>query len=190
MNTKTHNKYKNYIVSNKNIFEITNSRIRAEHNGCTVFIPHVCNNIDLFGAGFAAQIADRYPSVKADYHMLGKTFLANNMGYCQIIKVAEEPKYKHKLYIANMIAQNGIKSPTNTRPLNYFGLVKSMTNLALYIHNNTGFANKSERIEIHCPKFGSGLAGGNWNFIEDLIEDIWGKHSVTIYNYDRRNFES
>jgi hypothetical protein len=57
-----------------------------------------------------------------------------------------------------------------------------MVSLAYYIDHNTGFLNKTEKVEIHCPKFGSGLAGGNWAFIEDLIEDIWGKYSVTVYN--------
>jgi hypothetical protein len=82
-----------------------------------------------------------------------------------------------------MIAQNGIKNPRNPRPLNYLALTKAMNNLSQYIHMNTGFINKTENIEIHAPKFGSGLAGGNWNFISDLIEDIWGKFFVTIYNY-------
>jgi hypothetical protein len=82
-----------------------------------------------------------------------------------------------------MIAQNGIRSPENNRPLNYLALVKSMNSLSQYIHTNTGFINKNEKIEIHCPKFGSGLAGGNWNFITDLINDIWGKFFVTVYNY-------
>ena len=186
MNTKTHISNKNMAVSNQNIFDIIHQRTRADHTGATVFVPHVCNNIDIFGAGFAAQIADRFPSVKADYHMLGKTFLKNNMGYCQIIKVYEEPKYKHKLYIVNMIAQNGTRSQSNPRPLNYYGLVKSMTALSMFINQNTGFVQKTEKVEIHCPKFGSGLAGGNWYFIQDLIDDIWGKYFVTVYQYDKR----
>jgi hypothetical protein len=37
------------------------------------------------------------------------------------------------------------------------------------------------KYEIHAPKFGSGLAGGNWNFIENLIEDIWIDIPVYIY---------
>jgi hypothetical protein len=104
------------------------------------------------------------------------------MGYAQVLKIKEDSKFHHKLFIANMIAQNGVRSQNNNRPLNYYGLVKSMVSLAYYIDNNTGFLNKTEKVEIHCPKFGSGLAGGNWAFIEDLIEDIWGKYSVTVYN--------
>jgi hypothetical protein len=81
-----------------------------------------------------------------------------------------------------MIAQNGVRNFTNQRPLNYFALGQSMYKVSQFIHMNTGFLNKNEKIEIHCPKFGSGLAGGNWNFISELINDIWGKFFVTVYN--------
>lgn len=189
MNTKISYKKKAPFISysNNDIFEIARERVTGGNNGCTVFIPHVCNNIDLFGAGFAAQVANKYPSVKADYHMLGKTFLKNNFGYSQIIKVFEDQKHRHKLFFVNMIAQNGTKSYNNPRPLNYSALVRAMTNLSIFIQNNTGFSNGLEKIEIHCPKFGSGLAGGNWNFIADLIEDVWSKYFIIAYNYNPKN---
>lgn len=180
---KTLNKKESFIYSNKNIFDITKDRVIAKENGATVFVPHVCNNIDLFDAGFAAQIAKIYPSVKTDYHLLGKNFLQKNLGHSQIIKVIEEPQYRHKLFFVNMVAQNGVKTFHNQRPLNYLALAQSMNKLSQFIYMNTGFMDKSENIEIHAPKFGSGLAGGNWNFISELIDDIWGKFFVTIYNY-------
>lgn len=186
MHSRTINKNNtNIVYSNDDIFEIVKNRVSAGNNGATVFVPHVCNNIDLFGAGFAAQIADKFPSVKTDYHLLGKNFLKNNFGYAQILKVFEDPKFRHKLFIVNMIAQNGVRNPNNTRPLHYPALVKSMSNLQQYIFMNTGFVNKTEKIEIHAPKFGSGLAGGNWNFIQDLIDDVWGKFFVTVYNFKK-----
>lgn len=174
-----------YITSNKDIFDIIKQRVKAKENGATVFVPHVCNNIDLFDAGFAGQVAKEYPSVKIDYHLLGKNFLLNNLGYSQVLKVFEEPQYRHKLFFVNMISQNGVRSYSNFRPLNYLALAQSMYKLSQYVNVNTGFVNKSEKIEIHCPKFGSGLAGGNWNFISELINDIWGKYTVFVYNYKK-----
>ena len=182
MNTKIDSK--KYIIVNDNIFDNIKKRVTSDNNGATIFVPHVCNNVDLFGAGFAAAIADVYPQIKQDYHLLGKSYLKSraNFGKAQILKVYENPKYKHKLYFVNMIAQNGTKRYDNPRPLNYAALVRSMREISDYIQFNTGFINNQEKIEIHCPKFGSGLAGGNWEFIKDLIEDIWGRYFVTIYN--------
>ena len=180
------NKDRITLINNQDIFDIIQKRVSAGNNGATVFVPHVCNNIDLFAAGFAAQVAEQFPIVAQDYHMLGKTFLKNNMGHCQIVKVYEDPKFKHKLYFANMIAQNGTRSARNSRPLNYFGLTKSMFHMSQYIKVKTGYSSNTEKIEIHAPKFGSGLAGGNWNFINDLIQDIWGEYLVYVYNNPKR----
>lgn len=180
--TKYRQKAKNIMYTNHNLFESIKSRVTAGNNGATVFVPHVCNNVDSFGAGFAANVAEKYPSVKADYHMLGKKFLKDNSGYAQVIKVYEDPKYKHKLFFVNMIAQNGIIGPTNPRPLNYLSLARSMSHMSNYINTHIKFPSY-ENVEIHCPKFGSGLAGGNWNFIENLIEDIWSKYFVMVYSY-------
>jgi hypothetical protein len=41
--------------------------------------------------------------------------------------------------------------------------------------------NETNKVEIHAPKFGSGLAGGNWNFISELINDVWYDLQVYIY---------
>jgi hypothetical protein len=183
-NTKNNNLQ---VMNNADIFAIIKERTKAKELGCTVFVPHVCNNIDTFGAGFAAQVSDRYPEVKANYHMLGKKFLRENLGHSQVIKVYEHEQYRHKLYFVNMIAQNGIKHAKNPRPLNYAALVRSMSQLAYFINKNTEFTNKQENIEIHAPKFGSGLAGGNWNFIEDLIQDIWGRYQVFVYNHHQNH---
>lgn len=172
-----------FVYSNYNLFDIAIDRVKSGNSGSTVFIPHVCNNIDLFGAGFAAQVAEKFPLVKENYHLLGKNFLKNNLGYSQIVKVYEDPKFKHRLFFVNMIAQNGVRGGSNYRPLKYPALIKSMLSLSNYIVTQTGFSNKTENVEIHAPKFGSGLAGGNWNFITDLIEDIWANYSVTVYNY-------
>lgn len=169
-----------YITSNKNIFDIICQRVTAKENGATVFVPHVCNNIDLFDAGFAAQVAQEYPSVKMDYHLLGKTFLSANLGYSQIIKVFEEPQYRHKLFFVNMIAQNGVFNPKmNPRPLNYEALMKCMINVRHCI-KTSGF----DRVEIHAPRFGSLRSGGDFRFISDLIDDIWHNISVIIYNHN------
>lgn len=174
------NKYFNNIKTIKNgqdIFTQSLACIDGQHNGNSVIIPHVCNNIDLFAAGFAAQIAERFPVVKENFHLLGKKAILGNV---QHILVAHNKAYGHKLYISNMIAQNGIRSSKNPRPINYGSLSRCMEDVKnfasqLIKHDDTS------KIQIHAPRFGSGLAGGNWNFIENLIEDIWAPMEVYIY---------
>ena len=80
----------NLIISKKDIFDTAKLCIKAQDLGTSVIIPHVCNNVDLFGAGFAAAISKEYPDVKNNYHLLGKKFLKEHPGYVQYIDVEYE----------------------------------------------------------------------------------------------------
>jgi hypothetical protein len=168
-----------YIHSNQNIFDQAEARLTHGPRGCHVLIPHVCNNINGFGAGFAADVASRYPVVKENFHLLGKDA---RLGYVQFITVKEDKQYKYRLVFANMISQNGIYNAIkNKRPLHYPSLIKCMEKVGLFaqeLYSQT----EGSRVEIHAPRFGSGLAGGNWDFITDLIQDIWRSNEVFVYS--------
>jgi hypothetical protein len=141
-----------------------------------VIVPHICNNKNAFGGGFTGYIDRHYPVVKQNFHLLGNR---SRLGTVQYISVAKENLYKREIIFANMIAQNGTISTNNSRPLNYQSLVLCMTDIYNFIVSFK--KEKDDVIEIHAPKFGSGLAGGNWKFIEHLIEDIWTNIPVFIY---------
>ena len=160
------------------LFDYVEKITRSGNDGSSIIVPHVCNNINSFGAGFAEQLSKHYPIVKENYHLLGSNFLRNSLGYVQFVEVYRDSTFGHRLIFANMIAQNGTISKKNYRPLNYLALVKCMNQINMFISKNF---NNDTRIQIHAPRFGSGLAGGNWNFIEDLIVDIWKTVSVLIY---------
>lgn len=170
------------LVKNKNIFECARNRLFAKENSSTVIIPHVCNNINAFGAGFAGQVAEEFPAVKINFHMLGNT---TKLGQVQYVSVAKNPTHRNEMIFANMIAQNKLLSHTNPRPLNYGALVHAMTDVKNYIQRIKQHNPDIDNIEIHAPKFGSGLAGGNWDFISDLINDIWTNIPVYIYVFGR-----
>jgi hypothetical protein len=168
----------NYI-SNKNIFDICLKTANSGNSSSSIIIPHVCNNVNAFGAGFALDIAQRYPLVKNNFHLLGKHA---RLGYVQFIEVFNDKKFDSQIIIANMIAQNGLINKNNPRPLNYGYLTHCMFKVASYIENiNKNKESTDRSTQIHCPKFGSGLAGGNWSFIENLITDIWSSHPVFVY---------
>ena len=162
-----------------NLFDCVEKSIKAGYNGTSIIVPHVCNNANIFGGGFTAGISKHYPIVKENYHLLGNHFLKNSLGYVQYVEVAKDNTYGHKLIFANMIAQNGTISKQNSRPLNYAALVKCMMSVSSYLQKTF---DKDQKVQIHAPKFGSGLAGGHWFFIEELIKDIWSNHTVFIYD--------
>ena len=175
---KTISKKETFPIVRGDLFDYVEKMARSGNNGSSIIVPHVCNNVNAFGAGFAGEVSKHYPIVKENYHLLGSNFLKNNLGYVQFIEVYRDASFGHKLIFANMIAQNGTVSKKNPRPLNYLALVKCMNQINMFISKNF---NNDTRVEIHAPRFGCGLAGGNWNFISDLIDDIWTNKSVVIY---------
>lgn len=160
-------------ILRSNIFEISTKIVQSKNLGNTIIIPHVCNNVGLFGAGFANAVRKKFPIVATNFELLGRK---TKLGYVQYVTVLRDKEYEHELIFANMIAQNGIISPNNPRPLNYEALMKCMIDVR---HHIKGL--DKEKIQIHCPKFGSGLAGGNWVFIQNLIEDIWSQKDIFVY---------
>lgn len=165
-----------FVYSTEDIINSATQKIYSQNIGSTVIIPHVCNNINSFGAGFAAYLSNRCPIVKENFHMLGNK---SKLGYVQYISIKKDQIHNHELIIANMIAQNKTISKDNPRPLNYEALLKCMMDVRNFSKAHRQKYNN--KVEIHCPRFGSGLAGGNWEFIEDLIIDIWYDIPITIY---------
>lgn len=139
-----------------------------------IIVPHVCNNRNIFGGGFTAGITKYYPIVKENYSLLGSK---NTLGYTQFVVAKHDKQLDKKIVFANMISQNGTISTFNPRPINYYALCQSMKLVDDYIKTKMD----PKETQIHAPKFGSGLAGGKWNFIEDIIYDIWKEYTVFIY---------
>jgi len=83
----------------------------------------------------------------------------------------------NRIFVANMIAQ----TLGGVRPLFYNHLARCMDSVAKFVIdcNNVG----EHKSRIIAPLFGSALSGGDWNFVEKLIEDCWLRKdiSVTIY---------
>lgn len=179
-NTKK-TKNENLFLTNKDIFQSINNRACSESNGCTVIVPHVCDNASLFNTGFAKLISEKFPIVKENFHILGNTA---KLGTNQYISVYKNKKNHNEIIFCNMICQNKTFSTNNIRPLNYAALVYSMVELKHYIAKYRKIQ-ENIPIEIHCPKFGTGISGGEWRFIEELIYDTWKDFNVFVYVPDR-----
>lgn len=173
-----------------------------------VVIPHVCNNIGGWGSGFVIPLAKKFPEAEQAYRQwcekkfdphagpdsnfqLGNTqfVLVNSGGVQQKVTDQEQAcqlgldvgdEYKNgPIYVANMIAQHSTitHQGAGARCLRYDALVECMNHVA------NCFNRQGSR--IHCPKFGGALAGGNWDFIAELIQDIWINNGIptTVYEY-------
>ena len=71
----------------------------------------------------------------------------------------------------------------NSRSIHYGALVKCMYSIKYYAEDL--YKNYPDfKVEIHSAKIGVGVQGGNWNFINDLMLDIWPEIKIQIYQQD------
>lgn len=165
--------------------------IQDEYEGIT-YVPHVVNTENKWASGFVVAVQKHVQDIKTKYSSLCESHKEDSkslLGYTQFVRGSvdiDSNRFKEtigkgysKLYICNMFAQVfGGK-----RPLFYNALATCMDEIAYCIEPV-----KMDGIpcRIVAPKFGSLRAGGNWDFIEKLIEDSWTRRgiSVTIVSYE------
>lgn len=139
-------------------------------------IVHCCNDLGIWGAGFVLALSRRFPGVEVAYRDLLPA--AKEKGYdkippgtVQFVKVNED------LMVANLVGQEGVgRKLDGTPPISYHAI---HTGLAR-VHGVAQVTDSS----VHMPRMGAGLAGGDWNRIEQIvIEELCrGGTSVTVYD--------
>lgn len=91
-------------------------------------------------------------------------------GEIQLVKVGED------LWVANMIAQEGIYSKKGIPPIRYDSVRSCLNKLAADA--------MAEGASIHVPRLGCGLAGGRWKVIESIINDTLISNGIPVFVYD------
>lgn len=131
-------------------------------------IAHVCNNKGGWGAGFTGQLSKRWTSPETAYRsqVEGGAFLLR-LGDVQAVQVND------LLWVANMVAQDGYRTPANPKPINYEALEDCLTHLGNLFEPKVGF---------HMPRIGCGLGGGTWPEVERIINKILPERHVFVYD--------
>lgn len=140
-------------------------------------IPHIISDIGVCGAGVAKAIVKKWPNVLLD---IGIVKNSKEWGLGTAIKTDCEKD----IVVVSMVAQEGLRTRNNRNPIKYVALVKCMERIQMMINPDIPGLIPNFCSSIHCPKFGSGLAGGNWDFIETLIKEIWIDNGIDVTVYD------
>jgi hypothetical protein len=150
--------------------EIKGNLFDAENLGGEqrIMIPHVCNDKGAWGAGFVMPLARYFPEAKERYFQSVNYKGTGSLPLEQMTTQFVLCGYQPQIIVANMIAQ----TLGGDRPLSYESLTACMTRVGNHAVNTD--------CRIVCPKFGSGLAGGNWEFIKELIKDFWVDRGIDV----------
>lgn len=130
-------------------------------------LAHVCNDRGGFGKGFALAVGNRWPGVKRYFKAWYSSKIRFELGVIQLVEV--NPAF----WVANMLAQHGYQSDSNPTPLRMEALRTCLEKLR--------FEALDRGASVHMPRIGSGLAGGDWDDIEPLIERELEGIDVFVY---------
>ena len=134
-------------------------------------IAHSCNTLNVMGAGIAKQIADRYPSaLEADCYAHHRQ--ENKLGEYSytFVNVGDGNEYPHQQFglnqrrceIYNLYTQ---KNVGRGKQVSYDALYDAFQKLRTECDGNTVLGLP---YGISC-----GLAGGSWNIVNSMIQDIF-----------------
>lgn len=175
-----------------NLFDIVPDKMHIG-DAETIYIPHVCNNAGLWGAGFVVPLAQKWPTTREQYLKAAKdgrvAYTDDTLSHKNLPEglVTELPGYKPfdlgitqfvevvegRVIVCNMIAQDPPGS--SACPLQYDSLEECMAQVAESV-----LADGANFPVICAPMFGAGLAGGKWEEIEKLIQMYWCTPGIPV----------
>ncbi len=141
-------------------------------------ICHICNNEGRWGSCFVVAVSRKWGGPESIFRTSYRKGIDSSLGDVQGVQVND------LTYVQNMIAQNGIVSNSNPKPIKYEALCKCMREVVKGMRNLEELWGFSRSFSIHAPRFGSGLSQGNWAFIEELIKEIWVDAGIDVYIYE------
>lgn len=129
-------------------------------------IVHCCNDIGAWGAGFVLPLGSQFPKAKQMYkewHKRGTMrddlgrMLPFELGQAQFVNIGTDA------YVVNLIGQRGIFESNGDVPVRYDAIRKGLA----IVGERASIAGYS----VQMPKMGAGLARGDWDIIEKIIEE-------------------
>lgn len=154
------------------VMEATGDLLRCEEN----LIGHQVNCQGVMGAGLANFIRKKYPHVFEAYKLDCQISKRQRtlMGRCQIVEA--EPGKK---WVANLFGQ--FEYGSSSEQVMKTGMNTEYDHLRTALEWMKSVAQEYEYTVALPYQLGSGLAGGDWKDVRQIIEEVFHDYYVTIY---------
>ncbi len=133
---------------------------------CNVII-HCCNCFNRMGSGIAKAISDRWPEVRAadDQTVAGDKDKLGTFTFAEV----------DGRIVFNLYGQ--YRYGTDSRKVEYPALKQGLSLIKEHLEDNGGFA----FYKVGTYPLGCGLAGGDWEIVRPIIEEVFGDQEVHVY---------
>lgn len=138
--------------------------------GPSVIAQIVNDSAFTWGAGFSRVLRETWPTAQRSFRDWAEKDRRNlRLGRVHAGIVNEN------LAVMSMIAQHGY-GPSPKPRIRYAALEECLEQLGTFA--------ASRGWTVHMPKIGSGLAGGSWNIVRELVEDTVCAKGVKVFVYE------
>jgi len=142
---------------------LVGSAVEPQSKGDKI-ICHITNDSNKWGAGFVLALSAKWSYPEQFYRAKQKHVL----GDVDIVQVEED------IYVANMTAQHRTyPDAQGTPPIRYIAVAEALSKVnKVAVEKNA---------TLHMPRIGTGLAGGQWDKIEQILHEVVSV-DVTVYD--------
>lgn len=141
--------------------------------GLKVLLQVVNDKAITWGAGFSRALREKWPAAQREF---SNWVLSNRrefkLGSVHLARIADD------LILASLVAQKGYGEASAPR-IRYGALQHALTTVAALANTNSA--------SIHMPRIGTGLAGGTWAIVEEIVLQTLGQSGNEITVYDLPN---
>jgi O-acetyl-ADP-ribose deacetylase (regulator of RNase III) len=122
------------------------------------------------GGGFALAVKRRWPSAQREF----TSYVTSNKRSLRLGNVIT-CKAEEDLTLVSIVAQHGY-GPSPIPRIRYGVLKDALDNVSQLA--------KTQNASVHMPRLGTGLAGGAWSVVEEIVSDSLIQSGVTVTVYD------
>lgn len=136
------------------------------------YVVHICSDERVYGSGFVVAVTKAFGNEPRNTHLRRRTYELGDVDFIEV---------KDGVTVCNMIAQHGLKSWRNPKPVDYVKLKEALAKVADHI-----LESKKARV-VHMPRIGCDRGGGKWSEVRPLIEEtlIAADIHVTVWTLPR-----
>ncbi|EIQ01078.1 putative phosphatase, C-terminal domain of histone macro H2A1 like protein [Opitutaceae bacterium TAV1] len=131
-------------------------------------IVHCCNDIGAWGAGFVLALSRRWPQPETEYRTSARVSELV-LGEIQLVPVEQD------ITVVNLIGQHGTGHRNGVPPIRYEAISEGLSKLAVHARHHGA--------SVHMPKMGAGLAGGDWDQIEEIVRNTLCAAGIPVFVY-------
>ena len=122
------------------------------------------------GGGFAAAVRRTWPHAQEEF----REWVAQQREHLSLGRV-HFSSIKEAVQIASIVAQRGY-GPSDKPRIRYGALRQGLSEVARVARDT--------HASVHMPRIGTGMAGGSWDLIEELVRDTLGPAELHVSVYD------